>query len=278
MNYIPHIPNTPIENNVYVVKSGDSLWSIAKKYGITVNELKEFNNLTSNSLKIGQTLKIPGLEEEIIDDIIDENIDDTYIVQSGDTLYSIANKFGITVDELKKLNNLTNNTLTIGQVLNIKSTPEIEENYDEYIVKSGDSLYAIAKKYDISVQELKDINNLTSNNLTIGQTLLVPQQLINETDYIEYIVQKGDNLYSIANKYNITQQEIMNANNLKSNLLSIGQILKIPTSQINSQTYTVKSGDSLYAIAREFNTTVADIKTKNNLTSNNLSIGQVLII
>ena len=70
----------------------------------------------------------------------------------------------------------------------------------------------------------------------------------------------------------------MNANNLKSNLLSIGQILKIPTSQINSQTYTVKSGDSLYAIAREFNTTVADIKTKNNLTSNNLSIGQELII
>ena len=189
-----------------------------------MNELKEFNNITSNALKVGQILKIPGLEDEIIDDIIDEQTENIYVVKSGDTLYSIA------------------------------------------------------KKYNISVQELKNINNITSNNLSIGQRLLVPQELINEINYIEYIVQKGDNLYSIANRYNITQQEIMSVNDLKSNLLSIGQILKIPTSQINGQTYTVKSGDSLYAIARQFNTTVADIKSKNSLISDNLSIGQVLII
>ena len=68
----------------------------------------------------------------------------------------------------------------------------------------------------------------------------------------------------------------MKLNNLSSNLLSIGQVLKIPT--ISSKTYTVQKGDSLYSIAKKFNTTVNEIKTKNNLTSNTLSIGQVLKI
>ena len=85
------------QNNLYTVKSGDTLWNIAKKYDITVNELKQLNNLSSNSLKIGQKLKIPNLEE------LEGN---TYIVKFGDTLYSIANKYNISVDELKKINNL----------------------------------------------------------------------------------------------------------------------------------------------------------------------------
>lgn len=94
------------------------------------------------------------------------------------------------------------------------------------------------------------------------------------------MVQKGDNLYAIARKYNTTQDELMRYNNLTSNLLSIGQTLKIPVNQTtnNQTTYTVVSGDSLYGIAKRFNTTVDEIKRKNNLTSNNLQIGQKLAI
>ncbi len=93
---------------------------------------------------------------------------------------------------------------------------------------------------------------------------------------MNYVVKSGDSLYSIATKYGISVNELKNYNNLNNNILQIGQVLKIPTS--NSITYTVKSGDSLYSIANRYNTTVDDIKRKNNLNSNILSIGQILII
>lgn len=92
-----------------------------------------------------------------------------------------------------------------------------------------------------------------------------------------YTVEKGDSLWSISKKFNTTTDTIKDYNNLTTNLLSIGQQLKIPTTE-SSNTYNVKSGDNLYAIARKFNTTVDEIKRKNNLSSNVLSIGQILII
>ena len=86
----------PVEGSgYYTVKSGDSLWSIAKKNNVSVNELKEANGLTSNALSIGQVLKIP---KEVEEPTIDTN---TYIVKKGDSLYKIANKYGITVNDLK---------------------------------------------------------------------------------------------------------------------------------------------------------------------------------
>ena len=106
------------------------------------------------------------------------------------------------------------------------------------------------------------------------QIFLIPiKETINE---FVFVVKAGDNLYSIANRYNTTVDEIKKLNNLSSNLLSIGQILKLPTQENN--TYIVKSGDNLYSIANKYNTTVDEIKKKNNLTSNLLTIGQILII
>ncbi len=267
---------SPSVGTYYTVKSGDSLWSISKKYGVTVNELKEANNLTSNSLSIGQILRIP-IEEE-------DNTSSTYVVKSGDTLYGIANKFNTTVDSLKTLNNLTTNTLGVGQILQIPGENEEEVptdvDYVEYVVKLGDSLYAIARNYDVTVDEIKDFNNLTGNTLQVGQVLRIPVSVDQEiivTPYIEYTVKPGDNLYSIARAYGITQQEIMNLNNLTSNLLSIGQMLKIPTSS-EGINYVVKNGDNLYSIARAYGTTVSDIINKNNLTGTTLQIGQILKI
>ena len=122
--------------------------------------------------------------------------------------------------------------------------PTKETSDDHYVVKSGDTLYSIAKKYNTTVDEIKKLNNLTSNTLTINQQLKIPSNEQTK-DEIIYTVQKGDNLYSISKRYGLTQQELMDYNNLTSNLLSIGQQLKIPTS--NSQiTYTVKSGDTIF--------------------------------
>ena len=267
---------SPSVGTYYTVKSGDSLWSIAKRYGVTVNELKDANNLTSNSLSIGQILRIP-IEGE-------ESSSSTYVVKSGDTLYSIARQFNTTVDSIKTLNNLTSNTLRVGQTLRIPGETEedttIDVDYINYTVKVGDSLYAIARNYGVTVNDIKEFNNLISNDLAIGQILRIPvavDQEITVTPYIEYIVKRGDNLYSIARTYGTTQQEIMNLNNLTSNLLSIGQVLKIPTSS-EGINYVVKNGDNLYSIARAYGTTVSDIMNKNNLTSTTLQIGQVLKI
>lgn len=201
----------------------------------------------------------------------------TYIVQKGDTLYSIANKLGTTVQELKTLNNLTSNNLSIGQVLRIPTEEIYEGEENIYIVKAGDTLYSIARNNNTTVDEIKSLNNLTTNTLSVGQLLKLPSALIPEDTYT---VEKGDSLYSIANKYGTTVDAIKKANNLTSNILSIGQVLKLPTTEETETgiTYTVKKGDSLYSIAQEYNTTIDAIKNANNLTSNLLSIGQILKI
>ena len=273
-NYIG-VPNTPPEGlitNTYIVQKGDSLYSIANKLGTTVSELKKENNLTSNTLQIGQILRIPTKE-------IYEGEENVYIVQKGDTLYSVAMANNTTVDELKKANNLTSNILSTGQLLKIPSALLPESTYT---VKKGDSLYSIANKYNTTVEELKRINNLTSNTLSIGQVLKLPSDKPNkieqEKNTITYTVQKGDSLYSIARKYSTTIDKIKDLNNLTTNLLSIGQVLLIPTNTNLETTYTVQKGDSLYSIAKKYNTTVDKLKQLNNLTSNLLSIGQILIV
>lgn len=273
-NYIgvPYTPPEGLITNTYIVQKGDSLYSIANKLGTTVSELKKENNLTSNTLQIGQILRIPTKE-------IYEGEENVYIVQKGDTLYSVAMANNTTVDELKKANNLTSNILSTGQLLKIPSALLPESTY---IVKKGDSLYSIANKYNTTVEELKRINNLTSNTLSIGQVLKLPSDKPNkieqEKNTITYTVQKGDSLYSIARKYSTTIDKIKDLNNLTTNLLSIGQVLLIPTNTNLETTYTVQKGDSLYSIAKKYNTTVDKIKQLNNLTSNLLSIGQILIV
>ena len=266
---------TEDENEIYTVKAGDSLYAIANRFNTTVDELKNLNNLPSNVLNVGQLLKIPSA-------VVTPN---TYTVQRGDSLYSISNKFGITVDELKNANNLTSNTLSVGQVLKIpiiEQTPEQEETLIKYEVQPGDSLYKIANKYNTTVDAIKRLNNLNNNLLSIGQILSIPtiqdvENIPNE-NYFNYNVVSGDSLYSIARKFDTSVDAIKSFNNLTSNLLSVGQTLKIPTTSTSEKTYVVKSGDSLYSIAKNFNLTVDELKRLNNLTSNLLSIGQILVI
>ena len=146
---------------------------------------------------------------------------------------------------------------------------------NEYIVQKGDSLWSISKKYGITVDELKNYNNLKTNTLSINQILKIPSPGSSSLNTKTYTVAKGDSLWSISQKFNTTVNELKNLNNLSSNLLSIGMILKIPS---NNRTYIVQKGDSLWSISRANNTTVDKIKSLNNLNNNILSIGQELIL
>ena len=267
--YIPPEGLEEIDDNIYIVKKGDTLYGIANKYGISVDELKAINNLTSNNLSVGQVLQIPEIIEE---DVPNENI---YIVKSGDTLYSIANKYGMSVQELKDLNKLTSNTLSIGQQLVVSEGNA--GTLDTYTVKAGDTLYSIAKKYGLTVSELKQLNYLTSDILSIGQVLNINNSNTSLPSNT-YIVKSGDSLYSIAKKYGITVDALKSANGKTSNLLSIGEILVIPTTTATTRTYTVKDGDSLWKIATTYGVSVNALKQANGLSSDLLSIGQVLVI
>ena len=160
------IPYTVISEDIYIVKKGDTLWDIARKYNMTVDDLKTLNNLSTNLLKIGQTLKIKPKDNEYTKEEIQPI--NTYTIQKGDNLYSIANKYSTSVDELKKLNNLSTNIIQIGQVLKIPS------KYTEYTVKKGDTLWAIARDNNTTVSTLTKINNLKSTTLQIGQKILIP--------------------------------------------------------------------------------------------------------
>jgi len=268
----------------YIVEKGDTLYGISKQFGISVQNIKDANNMTSDTITVGQVLKIPTIETTLL-----------YIVQPGDSLYSIATRYNTTVQNLIELNNLKGNIISVGQEIRISIGEQ--EDYITYIVKKGDSLYSIANSYNTTVDEIKRLNNLNTNLLSIGQSLRIPTKTPSTNNYITYTVRRGDSLYKIANAYNTTVDELIKLNNLTSTLLSIGQTLKInqasSTTPENGQikecygkgyqeptyeTYTVKKGDSLYVIAKRYNTTVDNLIKLNNLKTNNLSIGQILKI
>lgn len=152
------------DNNYYIVQKGDTLWSIASKNNISVNKLKELNNLNSNLITVGQKLIISN------DSNNQSSGNMIYTVIKGDTLWDIANKYKTTVNKIKTLNNLSTNTLNIGQKLLIP----VSKTNKEYVVQKGDTLYSISRKFNTTVTELVSLNNLTTTTLSIGQKLLIP--------------------------------------------------------------------------------------------------------
>lgn len=227
----PNQPDISEDTGSYVVKSGDTLYGIANKFGVSLNDLKALNKLTSNLLQIGQVLLIPVAQGEET-----PTNTTTYVVQRGDSLYSIAQKYGTTVATLRQLNNLTTDLLQIGQVLKVPQTGTSSSG-NVYIVKRGDSLYSIASQYNTTVDAIKLANNLTSNIIQVGQQLIIPAKDVpsvtpdpdlDENEPITYVVQKGDTLYSIARRFGTTINQIISRNNLPNLILQIGQTLIIP--------------------------------------------------
>ena len=207
-----------MKDNIYIVQKGDNLYDIAKKHNTTVGIIKALNNLNSNFLQVGQELKMPTsiVEESLPSDYI------IYTIKPNDNLYSIAKKYGITLEELINFNEQGTTLLNIGDQLLIPVKGE--ENNLTYIVSPGDTLYNIAKRYNISVDELKKKNNLESNLLKIGQTLIIPET----STYQTYIVKDNDTLDSIANYFNVSKDDIKKANNMLTDDILIGQIMIIP--------------------------------------------------
>jgi LysM repeat protein len=260
----------------YLIRNTANNLTIVIDYGY-IDNTSDANFLKNNYEKLAEAV-VKSIANYAGVSYSPANMEGYYIVKKGDSLWSIASKNNTTVDNIKKLNNLSSNNLSVGQVLKLSYDAKKEDIKESniYTVKKGDSLWLIANKYGTTVDKLKNANDLKSNTLSIGQTLIIPEKK-ESTSKISYVVKKGDSLWLIANKYDTTVEKIKSTNNLKGNTLSIGQVLVIPSSS-EFITYTVKKGDSLWLIANKYNTTVDNIKKLNNLSSNNLQINQKLIL
>lgn len=213
--YQRRLPSNPSKDYYYIMRDTPNAESIIVEYGFLDSSGNDVNQIKNNWKDLAEAV-IHALTDYIgINYSMESNDSSTYyIVKSGDTLWGIAKKYNMSVDELKYLNNLNSNIITIGQKL-------IVNNFDNiYIVKKGDTLYKIANVYNTTVGDLKSSNNLTSDFLSIGQKLIIPTK-----NY--YVVKSGDTLSEIAKKYNTTVSKIKDINNLKNDIIYVNQKLKL---------------------------------------------------
>ena len=275
--YQRRLPSDSSKDYYYIIRNTPNNETLIVEYGFLDNEA-DAKRLKSNYKKYAEAV-VRAVTLYGGYKYVPVSGSNYYVVKKGDSLWSIARANGLTVDELKSLNNLSSNVLHVGDTLLISSADSTGDdgNDNYYVVKSGDTLWSIARKYNLSVNELKALNNLSSNVLSVGQRLIVGKESSND-----YVVSAGDTLWAIARKFNVSVDDIKALNNLSSNNLSIGMTLKIPlySNKQNEETnvYVVKSGDSLWSIARMFNSTVDEIKSLNSLKSNVLRIGQRLLV
>ncbi|RBR27992.1 LysM peptidoglycan-binding domain-containing protein [Enterococcus cecorum] len=276
-----------LSGSTYTVSVGDTLWAISHKFGVTITQLKSWNNLSSDMIYVGQKLSIqtgtgntavtPTPSTPGVSNNPTTSNAQTYTVVAGDSVWKIAHQFGISMDTLRSLNNIQNNFIYPGQVLKIRnissnnvitptpeSTPSIPTGSQTstqtptnqtsdtiYTVKSGDSLWAIANKHGLSVSQLKSINHLTSDIIYPGQKLNTKTKASSQ-----------DTVSSSTTKPAPSQVSTTSSN----------------TSTSTSKTYTVASGDSLWAIANKHGLSVSQLKNMNGLTSDVIYPGKQLLV
>ncbi|ADM37000.1 LysM peptidoglycan-binding domain-containing protein [Bacillus spizizenii ATCC 6633 = JCM 2499] len=284
-------------SSVYTVKSGDSLWLIANEYKMTVQELKKLNGLSSDMIRAGQKLKVAGTVSSSTSSSSSTKSSSnkssssssstgTYKVQLGDSLWKIANKVNMSIAELKVLNNLKSDTIYVNQVLKTKSSGSNTSSKDTssnsshtsatktYTVKSGDSLWKIANNYNLTVQQIRNSNNLKSDMLYVGQVLKLTGKASSGTSSSSsssssnasssttttYTVKSGDSLWVIAQKFNVTAQQIREKNNLKTDVLQIGQKLVISGKTSTSSSSSSGSSSNTSSTSAKINTMIAAAK------------------
>ncbi len=255
-------------SSTYTVKKGDTLSFIASKFKTTVSNLKKWNNLSSDIIYPNQVVKVSTSSSSSSNTSESTSSAKTYTIKSGDTLSAIAAKYSTTVSNLKNWNSLKSDLIYPGQVIKVSagttgssssssSGSTSTSSTKTYTVKSGDTLSKIASEYSITVSQLKSWNNLSSTIIYPKQVLKVSQPTTNSgstssstsssstSSQTTYTVKSGDTLSKIAKIYSMTVSQIKSMNGLKSDIIYVGQKLKISkaTSDLPSLS-TPSSGSS----------------------------------
>ena len=156
--------------------------------------------------------------------------DVVHVVRRGDTLSAIARRYGTTVQTLMNYNSLRTTTIYVGQRILIPGSQPDPTYPITYVVQRGDTLAKIAARYDTTVQALMQVNNLHSTIIYVGQRLTISVAADPSAPMIEYIVQRGDTLNKLAQRFDVTVQAIMATNGLRTTTIYVGQRLLIPQS------------------------------------------------
>ena len=157
-------------------------------------------------------------------------------------------------------------------------------------VETGETLYALSRKYNVDVQLIKDANDASVTRLSVGQKVFIPLAELASGEGKIHTVSASETLYSISRLYSVKVDDLKRWNNLDESSISVGQKLIIEntedvtdaevakTSNMTGETHTVEQSETLYSISRKYNVTTDQLKQWNGLTSNSLSIGQVLVV
>ena len=297
------------------VRRGESLGIIARQYGIKVSELQQANDMKGSRIRAGQSLLIPikvtpkpkstkGKKPERVR---------TYVAKEGDNLASVARMFGVSQESLRIWNSMDAAAFVKAGDTLLVSKPESAAKSDEsrpklasgqkYVVRDGDTYAAVAAAYDIPVILLMQANQGFTRRLMVGDSLVIPEyakkaaakqnvrSAKSEKSKNEkkkpaektsvYVVQSGDNLSVIARKYGTTVSKIQELNDMgKSTNISVGQKLIVDgtATEDGFKIHTVKKGEGLWDIARQYKVTIEEIVKWNNLNDTKIKVGEKLKI
>ncbi len=273
----------------HTVTSGESLSKIAQRYGTTASELQRQNNLSTTTLKVGQTLSIPTRHIPTTT-VAEKGQTVVHVVQRGEFLGKIAERYAVSVQSIRDANRLRSDGLAVGQKLTIEGATQgvtavvaslpISETLVHTVV-GGDYLGKIAEQYGVSVTDIRQTNKLRSDQLRVGQKLTIRSSQAassSSSALITYTVKRGDFLGRVAQAHNVSAESIRVQNNLKNDKLLVGQKLKIATTVLPPISHTVQRGEFLGKIASQYGVTIDSLRRANRLRSDELAIGQVLTI
>lgn len=298
------------ERQTHIVRQGETLFSISRQYSITVNQLREWNNLRGNQISVGQRLVVspsgqapapqtPTPTPQQPPSSPDDATSIRHQVRAGETLFSLSRRYGVTVNDIRSWNNLSSNLLEVGQVLTIYSdgrdiseediteavseqpqapitaTPQavvdsvdiqnqaqnaitVQESGSAYhVVKSGDTLIQIATSNGISLEELRSLNRLQSDRLTVGQVLMVrkprglPSVAAGTTEssaqgrFVAHDIRRNERLNDILSRYQMTETELRTLNpDIDINNLQPGLTISVllPPNNVFKNPYRVNTG------------------------------------
>ena len=271
----------------HTVRVAETLSGIAKQYGVSVSQLRAWNQLDSDTIQIGQRLTVAI---------------DKYKVRAGDTLSGIALRFGLSLDDLRRFNGLKSDRLAIGQSLRLKAPSTVTRNRpqadrnrpqadrnrpqadrsrsaaDTYKVRRGDTLSEIAVAQRVSLASLRQINGLKGDRLAIGQVLRLrtPPPRDEEDTPELYTVRPGDNLSAIGARFDVGLRMLRQLNGLTGDLISPGQKLRLRPTLTEEGIHVVQAGQTLSEIAVLHSVGLSQLRRINGIDSDLIRIGQKL--